>query len=129
MRLNDLVLKDLSEAPSEPNRVTFWENDTSGDVKEYNTLVYTRTHWDTIIKHIPDTVIGWTLHHPWKIVAVSNFDKECFAEYQICDNILNHNDARILVEAMNLKVTCSSPHYHQIKPQAYVLWKGMEEFV
>jgi hypothetical protein len=65
-----------------------------------------------------------------KIVQVSNFALESYAEKLIAENIFNEDFANTMCEALNDKfVTESGPDYYRVEKDDYKLWRGMEELV
>jgi hypothetical protein len=63
-----------------------------------------------------------------KIITVSNYDKESFAQRVVADNIKYKEDADIMVHALQNDPKRVDSVWYRIVKDDYQLWLGMEEF-
>lgn len=64
-----------------------------------------------------------------KIISVSNYDLESYAQWIVADNIRNPVMAKIMCDALCAKCDGDSPSYYRVVEDGYRLWRGMAEFV
>lgn len=65
----------------------------------------------------------------WKIVSTDNYDRESRAEYLIAENFRSKDEANVCCAALQNAWGRNSEAWPVVRPQAYVLWRGMAEFV
>jgi hypothetical protein len=65
-----------------------------------------------------------------KIIESDNFARESVADHLVADNITSEAYAIVMRDALQAKFGGeNSQSYFQVKPDDYVLWRGMEELV
>jgi hypothetical protein len=64
-----------------------------------------------------------------KIVCTDNFARETVADRLVAENIANVEECRVMVDALQKTCISGGPHWYVMKPDSYVLSRGMEDFV
>lgn len=64
-----------------------------------------------------------------KIVRVDNFARETVADSLVAVGITNASEAETMVTALQASCDPSGPIWYQLKPDDYMLSRGMEDFV
>lgn len=64
-----------------------------------------------------------------KIIRVSNFDNENYAQSVAAQFINNREEGKVMVDALRNTCDGNSPTYYRLVDDSYILWRGMAEFV
>lgn len=89
--------------------------------------------WDT--EHDPALQPAPLPHQPnrghpaMKIIACDNFARETVADRLVASNIINEQEANLMLAALLSTCTDNTPTWYRLEPDDYKLWRGMEELV
>jgi hypothetical protein len=64
-----------------------------------------------------------------KIVRTDNFDRETEAERLVAENIQIKHEADTMLKALQDTCTSYSQNWYVLKPDDYVLWRGMADLI